>query len=551
MTGHVVDLYPKIIGLQVRNNNWPNRPKIERKSCDFFLSEPAREHNTYLLKGLHLLGSDYRYCPVDCPFEKDRPFSPYSPGSEYVGGYVKRLRDFTQTSTKLGSHLEPVWGYWKHPILLSAVVKALKDFNKILFSSGTKELSLRTIYEFVSAHPPSTAAQEYTFERIRDFEVRFTHCFLFKRLDRLHGLLLKPYWRSARRVPQGVRRRFVKLVYDSIFIMGPTLGLSKGNRNPWCTTDFLEEVASSDSFFFDRPREDDRISEKECWSGFAGLKRLATRSISQHGARVRAGSQLELLFGMTRVTPGYPFQIARKELLRTWLDWLEEDFPGGPSSIGAEGVYLRPDTEPYFDQFRGFVDGLPSTAEVEQFKIGQGKNSDELWLRLLRNHLAHQASLKHLGVRLHFLLLCFDFLPEMFLDFLIFVCIKTRYLSWGEFKYLWGSLTASILTLVRAGLKKFVRRYAVIQSQVRIEIRSSYNFQVSSLTSQLLAKKVRKFLGKEGKSCKFQMYVKQDDSVGCGLVVLVGRDRLVIDFRLDGFLSTLQEKGIAFKPSWA
>jgi hypothetical protein len=156
---------------------------------------------------------------------------------------------------------------------------------------------------------------------------------------------------------------------------------------------------------------------------------------------------------------------------------------------------------------------------------------------------------KELFLRLEFIFLCLGSLPETFMDFLIYVCMRTIYLSWSEFKCLWGPLTASILTLIRAGLKRFVRRYAVIQNQVKIEVRAAYNFLVPSRVSYLLAKKMRTFLGKD-KDFKIRICVRQDDSVGCGLVVLVGRDRLVVDFRADTFFSAFQGEGLVFKPSW-
>lgn len=134
------------------------------------------------------------------------------------------------------------------------------------------------------------------------------------------------------------------------------------------------------------------------------------------------------------------------------------------------------------------------------------------------NHLLE----KNLVDRLGMFLSCLGDVPERFMDFLIYVCLKTRYLCWREFQCLWGPLTASILTLVRSGIKRFVQRYVNDLSMPVVEVRSSYAFQITSRAANTLARKLQAYLG----SKTFALNTITDESVGCGLLLFVGEDRL-------------------------
>jgi hypothetical protein len=147
-----------------------------------------------------------------------------------------------------------------------------------------------------------------------------------------------------------------------------------------------------------------------------------------------------------------------------------------------------------------------------------------------------------LVMRWRLFLVCFaDSVPDNFLDFLLMVCLRTRYLSWRSFRYVAGSLIGNLLLLLRAGVKR--------SAHIQLERDECYPLvlcanrpvdpcgQIVFAISKAVL--LRYFFG--ARRVKFRYTVLQDESVGCGAVVFLGKDRLRLDLSVRGYLAAYRE----------
>ena len=103
---------------------------------------------------------------------------------------------------------------------------------------------------------------------------------------------------------------------------------------------------------------------------------------------------------------------------------------------------------------------------------------------------------------------------------------------------------SSRVWLFRSGVKRFVRNYALNHRRIVIEIGSTYSFPITSRAANILLKKLRVLFGPE---THFRLNIFVDKSVGCGILVFLGEDRVVLDFSLDASFGSSSASGIELR----